>query len=106
MRGEGEADDAFAVNLDDAAAEAALLVAGKFEGGVDAENVELTACGVEEGFGFGEFLDRDDARVERGGWLEWARGGDAEAQRVASDVEALAGEWEYVGVTVSGYAET
>ena len=102
---EGEADDGAAVNPYDAAAEAALIVEGEFERGADAEGVELAAGGVEEGFGFGELLDRDDARVERGGGLERARGGYAEAQGVAGDVEALAGEWEHGGVAVGGYAE-
>ena len=65
--GEGEADDVFALDGDDAAAWAALFVGGEFEGGGEAERVELAAGGVEEGFGFGEFLDRDTARIERRG---------------------------------------
>lgn len=77
MRGEGEADDGFVVNLEDAAAWAALLVLWKFEGGVEVEGGELAAGGVEEGFGVGEFLDRDDAGIERGGGEERAGDGDA-----------------------------
>jgi len=44
--GEGEADDVFALDGDDAAAWAALLVGGEFEGGGDGEGVELAAGGV------------------------------------------------------------
>ena len=79
MGGEGEADDVFALNGDNAAARVALFVCGEFEGGVDAERVELAAGGVEEGVGVGEFFDGDDARIEGGGGLEWARDREAEA---------------------------
>ena len=79
VRGEGEADNVFALNGDDAAARAALFVCGEFDGGVDAEGVELAACSVKEGVGIGEFLDGDTTGVERGSGLQWARHGDTEA---------------------------
>src|SRR5437868_6846257 len=88
MRGEGEADDVFALNGNDAAAMAALFVERQFERGGDVECVELAAGSVEERFGFGEFFDGDDARIEGGGGQERAGGGDAEADGVAGDVEA------------------
>jgi len=103
--GEGEADDVFALDGDDAATWAALLVGGEFEGGGEAERVELAAGGVEEGFGFGKFLDRDDARVEGRGGRERAGGGNAEAEGVTGDIEAASGEGEDVAVAVGGDAE-
>lgn len=103
--GEGEADDVAALNGDDAAAWAALFVEGEFECGIDVERVELAAGGVEEGFGVGEFLNRHTARVERGRGRERARRGDAEADGVAGDVEACAGEGEDVAVVVGRDAE-
>ena len=105
MRGEGEADDVFALDGDDAAACAALLVYGEFECGCDAEGVELAAGGVEEGFGVSEFLDRHTARVERAGGEKRAGGGDAEANGVAGDVESAACEGQYVAVVFGGDAE-
>ncbi len=73
MRDEGEADDSFIFDPQDAAAGAALFVVGEFERGSDAECVELATGGVEEGFGVGEFLDRDGAGVEGCGGRERAR---------------------------------
>src|SRR2546423_6091247 len=102
MRGEGEADDVFALDGDDASAGAGLLVRGEFEGGRDGEGVELTAGGVEEGFGVGELLDRDATRVKGTGGRERAGGGDAEADCVARDVETAAREEEDLAVAVGG----
>ena len=105
MCGEGEADDVFALNGDDAAAKAALFVQGQFERGGDAECVELAAGGVEEGFGFGEFFDGDASCVERRSWLKRVGGGNAEAEGVAGDVQAASGEGEDMAVVVGWDAQ-
>lgn len=105
MGGEGEADDCFVFNPQDAAARAAFVVMRKFERGGDSESIELAAGGVEEGFGFGEFLDGDGAGVKGHGGRERARGWNTEAQPVAVNVEAFAGEREDGGVTVGGHAQ-
>ena len=102
---EGEADDCFILDREDAAAKAALFVEGKFERGGDAECVELAAGGVEEGFGFGEFFDVDASRVERRSWLKRAGGGDAEADGVAGDVQAASGEGNDMAVVVGWDAQ-
>jgi len=105
VRGEGEANDVFALNGDDAAAKAALFVQRQFERGRDVECVELAAGCVEEGFGFGEFFDGDTSRVERRSWLKRAGDRDAKADGVAGDVEAAACEREDMTVAVSRNAE-
>jgi len=103
--GEGETDDVFALNGDDAAAEATLFVEGEFEGRRDVERVELALRSFEERFGVGEFFDGDDARVERAGGEEGSGGGDAEADGVAGDVEPASGEGQHVAVVIGGEAE-
>jgi hypothetical protein len=79
VQGDGEANDCCALDLDDAATEAFLLVARKFKRrGGDAEFIELTLNSIEERFGFGGISDGDEARVKRSGGRERAGGGDAE----------------------------
>ena len=105
MGGKGEADDLFVVDGEDAATGAAFRVNGKFEGGVDVERGEFTAGGFEKWFGFGVVFDRDGTGVNGHGGAQGAGGGEAEADWVAGDVEALTGEGEDGGVAVGGQAE-
>ena len=105
VRGEGEADDVFALNVDDAAAKATLFVQRQFERGRDVECVELAAGGVEEGRGFGEFFDGDAAGVERRSRLKRAGGGDTEVEGVAGDIEAASREGEDMAVVVGWDAQ-
>lgn len=102
VRGEGEANDVLARDGDDSSPEAALFIEGKFECSCNPKSIELAAGGVEEWFGFGEFLDYDTARVERGRWFKWARGWHAEANAMAVDVQAASGERENVAIVISG----
>src|SRR2546421_2833331 len=100
MRGEGEADDVFALDGDDASAGAGLLVRGEFEGGRDGEGVELTAGGVEERVGGGELLDRDATRGKGTGGRERGGGGGARAGCVAPRGETAGPRGE--GLAVGG----
>lgn len=102
---EGEADDCFILDRENATAKAALFVKGEFERGREAECVELAACGIEEGCGFDEFFDGDESRVERRSWLKRAGGGDAKADGLAGDVEAASGEGEDMAVVVGWDAQ-
>lgn len=105
VRGEGEADDCFVSDRENAAAKAALFVNREFERSRDAERVELAAGGVEEGFGIDELFDGDAARVKRGGGCERAGAGDAEAEGVACEVEATACKGQHVAVVIGGDAQ-
>lgn len=101
---EGEADDFFAFDGDDAAGAAAAFF-GEFEGRLDRSFGQLALGGFEEFRDLHRVAEGDDARIERRGRVQRPGDWDAEADAVAVDVEAFPGQRDDFAEFVGRYPQ-
>ena len=88
MDDERKAHHLFAMNTNDAAI-TCTSITRQFKRGVNAKGRKLTACGLKKWLGFSEWLNGDNARIERGGRHQRTREGNAKAYGMASKLQTL-----------------